>query len=162
MVREFKILDGDYREWLFLDEHAGSLKYVSYCHFIQQILGKLLRSGCSIEDCKKSYKEFKLTFDRRQHYPNHDCKFESMRLKLYWLQDLPSYAILIDETKWCFPLVIDSPKKAQGLANAVIDISNYLDEILGQLQQHGDKDWDKELQKKMEMFEGRNNGEQAA
>lgn len=154
MPRQFKILDPDYVDWLFIDNHAGSKRYISYCHVIEHALLYLLAEGESVVECKKLFKDFKSAFDEELNYPLHTGS--RMPLRLYWLRDRGDngHAVLVDDTEWCFPLVMDNTKRATGLKKSVNDVYFYIDKILMKLEKYAsnDNEWDEELQRQMNQF----------
>ena len=163
MARNFKILSPDF-DWLFVDKYAGSPQYISYRHCIEQTLYQLLLTNCTIDECKKSFQEFKSGFDKNQNYPNSETSSKHIPLKLYWLQGFSDYAVLVDDTKWCFPLVFNTPKRATGLKEAVNNIGEHIDDILGILNQYAsiNKKWDVKLQEKLDEFDSRREWKRAA
>jgi len=164
MARKFKILSPDYVEWLFVDKYAGSPQYISYRHCIEHALCQLLSTDCTIDECKKSFQEFKSEFDKNHNYPNVDTSSKDIPIRLYWLQGFTDYAVLVDDTKWCYPLVFDTPKRAAGLKEAVNNIADNIDEILRMLNQYAssDKVWDAALQEQMDALDSRKEWKNAA
>jgi hypothetical protein len=164
MARNFKVLKPEYKDWLFVDKYAEiPHQYISYRHVIEHALFKLLfEEGDSVEDCKNIFLKFKQAFDGKQIYPNEE-KWH-MPLKLYWFRDTNNFAVLVDNTKYCFPLVFDSARRVIGLTEAVLNINNKIYEILGVLNSYvlNQKNWDKELQEKLDEFDSREINQKAA
>jgi len=145
----------------FLDKHAGSIQYISYRHFIEHALHdfltkyhNVLKDSCK-EECKSSFKKFLEAFRKNENYPEDESAL-NLPIRLYWLKCSEKYAVLIDHSKWCFPLVIDSDGRASGLEHAIDNINNNIDKILKALNENIDREWDEKLQEKMDKFDDRN------
>ncbi len=167
-MREFHILNKKNVDWLFLDQHARSQQYISYRHFIEQVLFRFLKSYRSllkescIEECKKAFKNFLAAYQLNQDYPGSSEQSLELQLRLYWFKGDGKHAALVDDTKHCFPLVMDSDVRSAGLFCAIRNINNRLDDIVRILNQHLDNEWDVELQREMDQFDDRFSQQEAA
>jgi hypothetical protein len=166
-MREFRILNSQSADWLFVDQHAGSLQYISYRHFIEQALHRFLKSyrfplkDTYIDECKKAFKSFLSAYVKNENYPGNSEDNLRLPLRLYWFKG-DTGAALVDDTKCCFPLVFDSKGRSSGLWCAIRNISSRLDELLTVLSRNLDKDWDEELQTEMDRFDDRQQVQKAA
>ncbi|HVY53234.1 MAG TPA: hypothetical protein VHA13_01805 [Gammaproteobacteria bacterium] len=157
-MREYEITKEGNIDWLFIDKWADSKGYVCYMHFIEQVLLDFLK-GHNIDECKTAFNIFYQSYLDKYSYPKNEVK--NLPLKLYHITENDG-VVLVDETRYCFPLVIDNVERREGFAHAINNINDKIDLILKELVKHAGKKWNLSLQKIMDGFDNRDLGRKEA
>ncbi len=155
MARKFVITDPD-NEWVFQDQYSRFPGYISYRHVIEHALFDLIQDGIPAEEIKAAFMDLKKNYDTGDDIANNKIK-----IKIYFFKE-NNKAALVDDTKWCFPLICYLEKRGDGLSWAIKNIGDELDHIVDKLGEFKKGRWDKNLQDEMNKFDSRNSFSQAA
>ena len=149
MARDFKITDPENKEWLFLDKFAKSDGYISYMHVIERGLFYWLhyKEG-DVSRGKEILRNIMNDYDSQTNIQNKDIEID-----IYFLKDSDA-AVIVDHSKWCFPLVCYSEPRKGGLYKAIHNLHDKSDGIMTVLSEHTD-DWNSVLQDKLDKFDNR-------
>ena len=108
MARNLMIIDSSKIDWIFLQKNqksANNEEIISYRHVICQALHRIK----SEKDCEEKLKNFYESFKNKKPYTD-----ESFFELYFFVSDRdPTAAVLIDRTKGCYPLILDSYNNRQ-------------------------------------------------
>lgn len=146
MARQFKILENNNADWLFLDRNAQlPSEYVSYRHFICHGIHDLLQiRKMETDECRSELNKLKEAIINKTNYLHKDF------VRLYQINNLNENigCVVVDETRWCYPLIFDNEKRIKALENSINDIGNNLEKIIEVLRLY--KVWDEDIQENLE------------
>lgn len=148
MSREYKILEDENKAWIFVDKHSHwPSEYISYRHVIAQAIHCFRRfpnNGAKIyiDEFKKAWDSLAYSWEGEESF-----------LKIYWILtqengNSKKYAVIIDKTHGCYPLVLDSDERVKAFNNSLTDIVNNFDKVIDILKL--EERWTETLQNKLE------------
>lgn len=149
MARKFEITNPN-NDWLFVDKYARTAGYIAYRHLIEHALFSLIQNNIPKDIIKENFKNLKNNFDNKV-----DVIDIPIPLKIYFFKSDPKKVVVIDETKFCFPLICDIGDRPFSFKSAIKNIYNSLDSILKFLEKYKNDSWNKDIQDGLDNFDDR-------
>lgn len=156
MARKYDILNNGNTDWMFYDKFYFAKGYIAYRQVISHAMFVLMKNGLEKDVIKEYFDLFKINYSSSI---SSSAFGDGSFLRVYHLKEELGGVVLIDDTKGCFPLLINN-ERIIAFNQAIDNISNRIDDYLDVIFKHKNEqniEWSQLIEKELDALDSRNN-----